>query len=137
MRIDARVRELAIEIAAFAGVTGVAFLIFFPHRSDYAGHYLAGLGATLMMLGTTLWLSGRSLRWLGVALVIVAILFGVATEATVFRIAIFDPVDFSNQSIGAIAAGWLMIDVTRRRAGVTAAALGLVVLIGGVFFAFT
>jgi hypothetical protein len=75
-----------------------------------------------MMLGAVLWLNGRELRWLGVGLVALAVLFGVATEATVFRIAIFDPVDFFNQSLGAVAAGWLMCDVTRRRCGVTGAA---------------
>lgn len=130
-------RGLATEIAAFAGVTGVAFLQFFPHRSDYAGHYLAGLGGTLMLLGIVLWLSGRPMRWLGIAVVVMAILVGVATEATVFRIAIFDPVDFTNQSLGAIAAGWLMYDATRRRCGVTAASLGVIVLIAGFLFAFT
>jgi hypothetical protein len=137
VRLDDRVRELAIEIAAFAVVTGISFLLFFPHRSDYAGHYLAGLGATLMMLGGFLWLRGRSMSWFAVVLVVLAILFGVATEATVFRIAIFDPVDFSNQSLGAIAAGLLMYDVSRRRCGVAAAALGLFVLMAGFFFAFT
>jgi hypothetical protein len=128
---------LAVEIAAFAAVSGAAFLLFFSHRSDYAGHYLAGLGATLMMLGAVLWASGRAPGWFGIVLVVVAILFGVATEATVFRIAIFDPVDFVNQSLGAIAAGWLMSGVSRRRCGLTAAAIGLLVLFFGFLFAFT
>ena len=146
MRIDAagrlgeapkqRVRDLSLEIGAFAGATGAAFLIFFPDRSDYAGHYLAGLGATLMMLGLALWLMGRPLGWIAVALVVLAVSFGVATEATVFRIAIFDPIDFFNQSIGAVAAGWLMYDVTRRRCGVTGMAVGFIVLSIGFFFAF-
>ena len=136
MRIDERVRDLALEIAGFAGATGAAFLIFFPDRSDYAGHYLAGLGATLMMLGLVLWLAGGPLGWGAVGLVVLAVGFGIATEATVFRIAIFDPVDFLNQSLGAVAAGWLMYDMRRRRCGVTGFALGFLVLVLGFLFAF-
>lgn len=79
-------------------MTGVAFLQFFPHRSDYAGHYLAGLGGTLVLLGCFVWLFRRPVQWWGIALVMAAVSLGVLTESTVFRIAIFDPVDLDKSA---------------------------------------
>ena len=135
---DERMRRLATEISAMAAVTGVAFLQFFPHRSDYAGHYLAGLGGTLMMLGGASWLTGKALEWWAVALCAVAVMLGVLTESTIFRIGIFDPVDFFNQSLGAVVAALLMVGtVPPRRSGLIAFVLGAVTLVMGFILAFT
>lgn len=92
------------------GLVGVAFAIAFPDRSDYLGHYLAGAGGTTLLLACVL---GRRERPLLVtAGVAVAILLGVGTEATVFRLAIFDPVDLANQSLGAVLVGCCLLNAT-------------------------
>jgi hypothetical protein len=66
-----------------------------------------------------------------------AILLGAFTEATVYRLAEFDPVDLANQSLGAVLAGVGMLDARPydRTTGVAGAA-GLVFLVGGFFLAF-
>jgi hypothetical protein len=82
---------------------------FLGHRHDYAGHFAAGYGATLAAL--MLWLrvlspesfSRYALLALG-PMCVAAILVGALAEATAFRIAKFDEIDFCNQSLGAVLA---------------------------------
>ena len=116
---------------------GVVFVGLLGYRTDYAGHYLAGFGGTLGLLAISLATARTSLRWEPFGIALVAILIGVGTEATIFRIAIFDPVDFYNQSLGAALAA---MSVQGRepspavvgRAGV----LAIVFLLVGAGFAF-
>jgi hypothetical protein len=94
---------------ALAVVAG-AWVLFLRHRTDYPGHLLAGYGATLGALGLLPFLCPRE-AWgrIGPALVtlgtLTGIVVGLGLEATVFRIAAFDPVDACNQSLGAAVAG--------------------------------
>ncbi len=81
-----------------------------PDRTDYLGHFLAGCGATLAAVGVLLALvpSGDFNRLappLTLAMVCACIGAGAVTEATVFRLAKWDEVDFCSQSLGAVLAG--------------------------------
>lgn len=92
------------------GLLAAGYLLFLRHRTDYAGHLLAGYGATLGALGLLAWLSppafrarhGRTANLVGTLLCVGG---GLVLEASVFRIAHFDPMDAWNQSLGAVAAG--------------------------------
>ena len=91
-------------------VVAALYLILLGHRSDYVGHFLAGFGATLGAQGILLllWPRARVADWAGaIALggTIVCIGGGACLEGWVFRISIFDPIDFFDQSLGAAFAG--------------------------------
>ena len=113
------------------------FVLLFPERTDYAGHYLAGFGGTLLLLAFPLALLTPALRWEPAGVALVAIGLGAITEATLFRLACFDPVDFANQSLGAIGAA---ASVTGRPGHLGAAfgagALALAFLGAGAAYAF-
>lgn len=98
------------DLILVAMTTATAYRLFLGHRSDYLGHYLAGFGLALGLLALWLAVTRRPLRWSAVTSVMLAIAFGTATEATVFRIAIFDPVDFFSQSIGMCLAGACVVE---------------------------
>ena len=117
-------------------LAGVAYGLLFPDRTDYLGHFLAGAGGTYWLLAVVVQVApGR--RWPAVVTVWVAVLLGVVTEATVFRLAEFDPVDLANQSLGAVLAGVGMLDARPRdRSSTTAVAAGLIILVAGFFYAF-
>jgi hypothetical protein len=125
------------EVAVVAIVTTGAFLASFPHRSDYAGHYVAGFGATLGLLAAYAIVTRRSFGAATLPLTFLAIALGYVTESTFFRVAIFDPVDFFVQSAGAAVAAWVLMD---RRLSLGPAIVAVVfggVLVGaGFFFAF-
>lgn len=115
----------------------LAFGLLLGRRLDYLGHFLAGYGGTMTVLTMVAWRGGRRIRWSGVLLVVAAIIVGAGAEATVFRLAIFDPVDFANQSLGACLAGAAMVG--RRgspRLLVEAVVLGISALGAGFWFAF-
>ena len=83
--------------------------LFVTHRSDYLGHYLAGYGATLFVA----WLASRvapARPGVVVLATLVCVALGVVTEATVFRIATFDRLDFFAQSAGAVLAGLAVLN---------------------------
>ena len=91
-------------------LAGVVFEVFLGHRHDYTGHYAAGYGGTLgaMMVWMRCLPAARFPAWSVwsiVALSIACIGLGTMTEATIFRLAKFDEVDFCNQSLGAVLAG--------------------------------
>lgn len=73
-------------------------------RSDYAGHFAAGFGATMLILAVSLALARKPLGWIAVGVLFTAIALGAMAEQTAFRLAIFDPVDFATQSLGACLA---------------------------------
>lgn len=124
-------------LAALAAVVAAAaaYRALFPHRSDYAGHFLAGAGGTLMLLAPFL-LARRGGAWRVVAVAAVAVLLGVGTEATIFRLAEFDPVDLANQSLGALLACAGFLDADGGRDAALAAAAGFVLLVAGFRYAF-
>jgi hypothetical protein len=102
----------------------VVFLALLGYRTDYAGHYVAGFGGTLLLLAFPLATLSPALHWEPLGAAVLAILIGAGLEATYFRFAIFDPVDFFNQSLGAVLAA---LSVQGRPAGLLPA-FGAVVL---------
>jgi hypothetical protein len=120
---------LALVVAA-----AVEYRVAFPGRSDYAGHLVAGAGGTLLVLAAAAALP-RGGPWRAVAVAAVAVLLGVGTEATVFRLAEFDPVDLANQSLGAVLVAAGFLDARRAQAPYAAGA-ALVLLVAGFRLAF-
>lgn len=117
-------------------LAAVAYGGLFPDRTDYVGHFLAGAGGTFLLLAVVV-AAAPERRWPVVITVWVAILLGVLTEATVFRLAEFDPVDLANQSLGAVMAGVAMLDARPYdHSAWVAAATGLGFLVAGFFYAF-
>ena len=117
-------------------VPAAAFFVAFPQRTDYAGHFLAGAGGTALVLA-----AARALRggrpWDTLALVAACVAVGVGTEATVFRIAIFDPVDLAIQSLGAVLVGCASVGRPRSvRHAMVQAGFALMALIAGFALAF-
>lgn len=92
-------------------VLGWTYHVFLEHRSDYLGHFLAGYGGTLGLLMVVLvaWPSSNIARQ-AFFITLASIGIGAVCEATIFRIAIFDRVDFCNQSIGAVLAGFAALE---------------------------
>ncbi|HVE75419.1 MAG TPA: hypothetical protein VND22_01485 [Actinomycetota bacterium] len=75
--------------------------------------------------------------WLTVIALIVSVLIGAGAEFTVFKLAIFDPVDFFNQSLGACLAASAMIGRTVSiPAAITLGALGGALTLAGFVLAF-
>ena len=134
-------------IAVTSGcITCAAYSYFLAHRSDYVGHYAAGFGGTLLALSVGVGLIpkainlgslARAVFWISIG----AICLGGFFEATVFRLAIFDPVDFCNQSLGAMIAALSFLAIPPRLplSGQDVGSLCIVsfiFLIGGFFWAF-
>lgn len=118
---------------AVAAACGAMLLVAFPERSDYAGHFLAGAGATLLLLALVLpW----ARPWHVLAAGALAVLAGVGTEATIFRLAEFDLVDLAAQSLGALTACAGVLATRGVRAAAYAAAAGLALTVAGFGFAF-
>ena len=128
-------RPVAAALVAIVVVT-VAMRVAFGDRTDYAGHFLAGAGGTLLLLAVVL--ARRGTRPYAVAAAcVVAILLGVGTEATIFKLAIFDPVDLGNQSLGAVIATAGLLDAEGSPALAAATAVSAVgLLIVGFWLAF-
>ena len=109
--------------------------LLFSYRTDYLGHYLAGFAGTLMVLSLLVLIGPHD----GVALAIglIAIALGCWTESTIFKLAIFDPVDFFNQSLGALVAVSVVLGERRSVGhGVALLVLSIMGLIVGFYFAF-
>jgi hypothetical protein len=117
-------------------VLGVVYVLSFPDRTDYVGHFLAGAGGTFMLVALVASVSPRR-PWVILGAVGAAVLLGIFTEATIFRLAEFDPVDLANQSLGAVLAGLGLVNVERAEDTTGAAFLGgFVLLVVGFFYAF-
>ena len=116
---------------------GVIFVLLLGYRSDYAGHFLAGFGGTLALLALPL-AHTSPLRWTPFVACVIAIALGSLVEATLFRIAIFDPVDFFNQSLGAVlAAACVQGRASSLATSFGTGVLALVFLTLGFWFAFS
>ena len=128
---------MALPLAVAATATGLTYGLLLGHRTDYVGHFLAGFGGTLLLLTPPLLVFRRAMGWSTLLLVSGAIAIGFVMESTVYRIAIFDPVDFCNQSLGAVVAG---SGVAGRRGSPAATAgafvLGCACLVLGFVYAF-
>jgi hypothetical protein len=92
-----------------AVLIGVLYELCLGPRHDYTGHFLAGYAASLG--AAAVWLktlsAERYARWSTQSLVpgcFICILIGAFLEATAFRIAKFDEIDFCNQSLGSVLA---------------------------------
>ena len=134
MRLQVIQRDLLLVIVG----TGLAYQVFLGHRSDYLGHYIAGLGATLGLLTLVLLIEKGPLGLKVLPTVVLAIGIGFITEATIFRISLFDPVDFCNQSLGACIAGCCMVGARRNSSLIYFnGVLAVLLVAGGFFFAFT
>lgn len=121
---------------AAVAVLGVAYGLLFPERSDYLGHFLAGAGGTFMLLAVVVAFAPNH-PLVVVAGVTSAVLLGVAMEASIFRLAVFDPVDLANQSIGAVLAGIGLLDAKRGESSTGLAFVGgFVLVVAGFFYAF-
>jgi hypothetical protein len=127
-----------------AAAAGVVYEYFLGHRHDYTGHFLAGYGGTLGAL--MIWLRTVPEKryavlsiWSIVPICIACIGLGAIFEATIFRLAKFDEVDFCNQSLGAvIAAGTGLFLADTQKPPVQFLDIGLIVGIvflgaGGVY----
>ena len=127
-----------------AAAAGAVYEIYLGHRHDYTGHYLAGYGGTLGAL--MVWLRtvpenryGAISSWSILPLCIACIGVGAIFEATIFRLARFDEVDFCNQSLGAVfAAAAALLLVDHQKPAVQSMDVGLIVGIvflgaGGVY----
>ena len=118
-------------------VTGLAYGLVFHYRTDYLGHYLAGFGGTLLLLSVLLLVPVPWRAWLMLAATSAAIVIGYGTESTIFRLAIFDPVDFFNQSLGAVVATATVLGEEGHIAAAAAlAGSSVALLIAGFYFAF-
>ena len=131
----ASLRVVAV-VALATLLPAVVLWAAFPQRSDYAGHFLAGAGGTAGLLAVLVALFGGR-AWAVVTTIVVAVCLGIATEATVFRIAIFDPVDLAVQSLGAVIVGCGVVGVQRSFAlAASVGTLSLAWLVGGFWLAF-
>lgn len=113
----------------------VAYRLAFPDRSDYAGHFVAGAGGTLLLLAPVV-LVRLGGAWRAVAVAAVAVLLGVGTEATIFKLAEFDPVDLANQSLGGLLAAAGALDAHGVPDAAVAAAAGVALVLAGFRLAF-
>lgn len=103
-------RAVLVHALLPAAMMSLAYYLFLGQRRDYLGHFAAGYGGTLIAI-VLAWmvLPQGILEKLRGELVFLVTLFCIAlgglAEATVFRLALFDMVDFFNQSLGAVLAG--------------------------------
>src|SRR6476646_4210198 len=92
-----------------AVAAGAVYEYFLGHRHDYTGHFLAGyggpLGALMVWLRTVPEKRYAALSiWSILPICLACVGLGAIFEATIFRLAKFDEVDFCNQSLGAVIA---------------------------------
>ncbi|HWL37690.1 MAG TPA: hypothetical protein VNQ77_16000 [Frankiaceae bacterium] len=120
--------------AVLAGALTWVYAAAFPERTDYAGHFVAGAGGTLLLLVPLL--ARWATPWRVVAVACVGVLLGVGTEATIFRLAEFDPVDLANQSLGGLLAAGGALDARGLPSAAVAATAGLALLVLGFGLAF-
>ncbi len=117
---EPRTTTFTVLVTAVPAVAaGVLYELYLGHRHDYVGHFAAGYGGTLsaMMVVFGMLSKERFARWSTwgvVPMCLACILLGGIAEATAFRVAKFDEIDFCNQSIGAVLAGISALAVVGR-----------------------
>ena len=105
-------RDAVALLACIATLSSVivAIRLAFPDHPDYMGHFSAGAGATLALIVTVVAFTRWSPR-LVAGLLVLCVAMGVGTEATIFRLAAFDVMDFALQSAGAALAAMLLLSL--------------------------
>ena len=120
-------------------------------RPDYMGHFLAGFGATLLVMWAIAVVSEGAPSAVGIG-TLVCLVLGLLAEATVFSLGGFDNVDLCSQSLGGALAGlgvlqtavgddtldqpedsWLPLRNRRARIVLLAAGVSLIVGTGAAF----
>ncbi len=122
------------------------YLIFLGHRSDYAGHFMAGFGGTLLLMMVAVEIQSRKgepppTGPVVLVVLVACILFGTLEEATTFRLAKFDEVDYCNQNLGAVLATLCTLSAVPERPERTPIILPSIIvacifLFGGFYYAF-
>jgi hypothetical protein len=128
-------------------LASLLFYAWLGHRRDYLGHFAAGYGGTLCAAACGLALIPVvKYQRIGLSTVVpctmLCIAAGAAAEATVFCLAKFDPIDFCNQSLGAIFAGLAAVSLGSDVRPTDDAlrcliAIGILYLLAGAYFAVT
>ena len=123
------------------------FYVLLGHRRDYLGHYAAGYGGTLSAIAIVLAaIPASRCQQIGsltiVPCTILCIAAGTVAEATVFRLAKFDEIDYCNQNLGAVVAGLVAIVIAGNAKPPDVAlrcviAIGAISLLIGAYFAVT
>jgi hypothetical protein len=137
---------LRISVAP-ALLVSLLYYILLGHRRDYLGHYAAGYGGTLSALAILLaaipasWFEQKASLAV-VAGVVLCIAAGTVTEATVFRLAKFDEIDYCNQNLGAVLAGLVAMRLAENARPSDATlrcmvAIAVMFLLTGAYFAVT
>lgn len=88
--------------------TSAVLLLAVPRRTDLPGHYLAGFGATLMIVWLVA-LASRGRPWALVITCLACILVGHHVEKSIFPLAGYDIMDVAAQSGGALVAGAALV----------------------------
>lgn len=128
-------------------IVAVFYLLFLGHRTDYVGHFMAGFGGTFVVMAIGLARprsqdSGNSRDMLILILLVACIAIGAIEEATTFRLAKFDEIDFFNQTLGAILGAAIAMVVDKFSPGdrsfpvVLAMVTGVLFLAAGFIYAF-
>ncbi len=128
-------------------LVSLLFYVLLGHRRDYLGHYAAGFGGTLCAATIVLAaIPARLFHRIGYSTVVpctlLCIAVGAVAEATVFRLAKFDQVDFCNQNLGAVFAAFAAIHIAGDKKPTDVVlrcliAFGAVYLVMGGYFAIT
>jgi hypothetical protein len=118
-------------------LVSLAFYFLLGHRRDYLGHYAAGYGGTLCAIAIVFAAIpathfAQLAVWTVVPTTILCIAAGTVTEATVFRLAKFDEIDYCNQNLGAVLAGLVGLHLARY-AKPSDLALGALIAIGAAY----
>ncbi len=118
--------------ALLAAALGVLCYHVGSDRLDFAAHYVAGLGGTMLLLSILAIRPTTVPRgWAVLALTTLACGLGIGCETLFFVDGGFDLVDVSNQSLGAVTAALIFIIWPVRGAGPTTLWILLAVLLLG------
>ena len=141
------IRQPLLSTSLFALLVSLTYVFFLGYRRDYLGHFAAGYGGTLCAVAAALAAIPpaayrRASAFVPLTCTIICVLAGAVAEATVFRLAKFDEIDFCNQSLGAVLAGCALTSLSdgnkpRDLTFTGVIVVGLVFLLVGNYFALT
>jgi hypothetical protein len=108
--VNANLKSILVVCVVPSLAVSLLFYVLLGHRRDYLGHYAAGYGGTLSAIAIFLAaIPAAGFARLGslavVPCALLCIAAGTVAEATVFRLAKFDGIDYCNQNLGAVIAG--------------------------------
>ena len=122
-------------------LTAAIYATLLGYRGDYLRHWSSGFGGTLglLMFVFAILPAAQFKEWSRIVVVpicLASIALGAALEASAFRLAKFDEIDFFNQSLGAVLAvllGWAVTHDSKPAARFLIVAIAgslLIVLLG-------